>query len=88
VGCYDELDLPDFRSFSVPVKNPASQFGESTRKLGEMLAEIYSRNPDRFRLFTPDETNSNRLGSVFEVSDRAFMERVEANDTKISADGR
>ncbi|MDF2748518.1 MAG: phosphoketolase [Propionibacteriaceae bacterium] len=83
-----ELDLPDFRSFSFPVENPASQFGESTRKLGEMLAEIYRRNPDRFRLFTPDETNSNRLGSVFEVSDRAFMERVEADDTKISADGR
>ena len=83
-----ELHLPDFRSFSFPVKNPASQFGESTRKLGEMLAEIYRRNPDRFRLFSPDETNSNRLGSVFKVSDRAFMERVEADDTKISADGR
>jgi xylulose-5-phosphate/fructose-6-phosphate phosphoketolase len=83
-----ELDLPDFRRFSFPLKNPSSQFGESTRKLGEMLAEIYRRNPDRFRLFTPDETNSNRLGSVFEVSDRAFMERVEADDTKISADGR
>jgi xylulose-5-phosphate/fructose-6-phosphate phosphoketolase len=83
-----ELDLPDFRDFSFPVKNPASQFGESTRKLGEMLAEVYRRNPDRFRLFSPDETNSNRLGSVFEVSDRAFMERVEADDTKISANGR
>jgi xylulose-5-phosphate/fructose-6-phosphate phosphoketolase len=83
-----ELDLPDFREFSFPVKNPASQFGESTRRLGEMLAEIYRRNLDRFRLFSPDETNSNRLGSVFEVSDRAFMERVEADDTKISADGR
>ena len=53
-----------------------------------MLAEIYRRNPDRFRLFSPDETNSNRLGSVFDVSDRAFMERVDADDVKISADGR
>ena len=36
------------------------------------MRDIYSANPDRFRLFCPDETNSNRLGAVFEVSDRAF----------------
>jgi hypothetical protein len=53
-----------------------------------MLAELYRRNTDRFRLLSPDETNSNPLGSVFEGSDRAFMERVEADDTKISVDGR
>ena len=67
---------------------PATRLAESTRQLGDMLAEIYRRNPDRFRLFSPDETNSNRLGSVFDVSDRAFMERVDADDVKISADGR
>ena len=82
------LDLPNVHDLAFPVKSPASQFAESTRVLGELLAETYRRNPDRFRLFSPDETNSNRLGSVFEVSDRAFMERVEADDTKISADGR
>ena len=53
-----------------------------------MLAEIYRRNPDRFRLFSPDETNSNRLGAVFDVSDRAFMERIEPGDVQISHDGR
>ena len=83
-----ELDLPDFRDFALSVDAPGSSMAESTRKLGEMLAEIYRRNPDRFRLFSPDETNSNRLGSVFDVSDRAFMERVDADDVKISADGR
>jgi xylulose-5-phosphate/fructose-6-phosphate phosphoketolase len=83
-----ELDLPDFRAFALAVAHPATQRAESTRRLGEMLAEVYRRNPDRFRLFSPDETNSNRLGGVFEVSDRAFMERVEADDVKISADGR
>ena len=46
------------------------------------------RNPDRFRLFCPDETNSNRLGAVFEVSDRAFMERVTDDDVAIGRDGR
>jgi xylulose-5-phosphate/fructose-6-phosphate phosphoketolase len=53
-----------------------------------VLAEIYRRNPDRFRLFCPDETNSNRLGAVFDVSDRAFMERIEPGDVQISHGGR
>jgi xylulose-5-phosphate/fructose-6-phosphate phosphoketolase len=70
------LDLPDFAEFGVSVDSPGSERAESTRQLGSMLAEIYRRNPERFRLFCPDETNSNRLGAVFEVSDRAFMERV------------
>ena len=61
---------------------------ESTRKLGEMMRDIYRGNPDRFRLFCPDETNSNRLGAVFEVSDRAFAERVTPEDVAISRDGR
>jgi xylulose-5-phosphate/fructose-6-phosphate phosphoketolase len=83
-----DLDLPGFRDYAVDVPRPAGQHAESTRKLGEMLRDIYRRNPDRFRLFCPDETNSNRLGAVFEVSDRAFMERVEDADVAISRDGR
>jgi len=82
------LDLPDFREFAVPVPAPAREPRESTRRLGEMLAEVYRRNPDTFRLFCPDETNSNRLGAVFDVSDRGFAERVGPEDTKISVDGR
>jgi xylulose-5-phosphate/fructose-6-phosphate phosphoketolase len=82
------LDLPNFRDFGVPVDSAGSGRAESTRQLGSMLAEIYRRNPDRFRLFCPDETNSNRLGAVFEVSDRAFMERIEPGDVRISHDGR
>ena len=82
------LDLPDFRDFAVPVPAPAREPVESTRRLGEMLAEVYRRNPDIFRLFCPDETNSNRLGAVFDVSDRGFAERVGPEDTKISVDGR
>jgi xylulose-5-phosphate/fructose-6-phosphate phosphoketolase len=82
------LDLPNFRDFSVPVDAAGSERAESTRQLGFVLAEIYRRNPDRFRLFCPDETNSNRLGAVFDVSDRAFMERIESGDVQISHDGR
>jgi xylulose-5-phosphate/fructose-6-phosphate phosphoketolase len=83
-----DLDLPNFRDYAVDVKRPAAERAESTRKLGEMMRDIYTRNPDSFRLFCPDETNSNRLGAVFEVSDRAFMEKVTADDVKISNTGR
>ncbi|BEL07694.1 phosphoketolase family protein [Actinoplanes sichuanensis] len=83
-----DLDLPDFRDYAVDVKQPAAERAESTRRLGEMMRDIYSRNPDSFRLFCPDETNSNRLGAVFEVSDRAFMEGVTGDDVKLSNSGR
>lgn len=83
-----DLDLPDFRDYAVDVKRPAEGRAESTRKLGEMMRDIYTRNPDSFRLFCPDETNSNRLGAVFEVSDRAFMEGTTGDDVKLSNSGR
>ncbi|MFF5081459.1 phosphoketolase [Actinoplanes sp. NPDC000266] len=83
-----DLDLPDFRDYAVKVDQPATERVESTRRLGEMMRDMYSRNPDRFRLFSPDETNSNRLGAVFEVSDRAFMEHVTGDDVAIGPDGR
>jgi xylulose-5-phosphate/fructose-6-phosphate phosphoketolase len=82
-----ELDLPDFRDFAVQLTDPGTAV-ESTRRMGEMTAEIYRRNPHTFRLFCPDETNSNRLGAVFEVSDRAFMEAVTPQDVKLSSTGR
>ena len=47
------LDLPDFRNFGLTVDSPGAERAESTRQLGTMLAEIYRRNPDRFRLFLP-----------------------------------
>ena len=84
-----DLDMPDFRDYAVEVPAPAQVHAESTRKLGELMRDIYTRNPDRFRLFCPDETNSNRLGAVFEVSDRGFMEaRDTATTSAISRDGR
>src|SRR5262249_22314124 len=83
-----DLDLPDFREYAVPVKAPARTRIESTRKLGELMRDTYARNPDRLRLFCPDEPNSNRLGAVFEVSDRACAERVVEGDVSISRDGR
>lgn len=85
-----DLDLPDYREFGIQVDpaDRAQDRAESTRKLGEFMREIYRRNPTNFRLFCPDETNSNRLGAVFEVSDRAFMERTNVIDVKVGPKGR
>lgn len=83
-----DLDIPDFRSYGIDVPSPGTVKAESTRKMGELMRDIYATNPDRFRLFCPDETNSNRLGAVFEVSDRAFMERVTPEDVAIGPSGR
>ncbi|HTE73724.1 MAG TPA: phosphoketolase family protein [Actinomycetes bacterium] len=83
-----DLDLPDFRDYATDVPSPASVRAESTRKLGEMMRDVYRANPTLFRLFCPDETNSNRLGAVFEATDRGFAERVTDADVSLSRDGR
>ena len=83
-----DLDLPDFRDYATDVPAPATVRAESTRKLGEMMRDVYRTNPALFRLFCPDETNSNRLGAVFEATDRGFAERVTDADVSLSRDGR
>lgn len=85
-----ELDLPDFRDYSVPVERPATVRHESTRRLGEFLRDTFVGNEREanFRLFCPDETNSNRLGAVFEVEDRCFVGRRVDVDDHLSPDGR
>ncbi|MDR2619824.1 MAG: phosphoketolase family protein [Propionibacteriaceae bacterium] len=85
-----DLDMPDFRQYAIevtPETRGTIRF-ESTRKLGEMMRDLYVKNPTNFRLFCPDETNSNRLGAVFEVSDRTFMEPTNAIDVQIGPNGR
>jgi xylulose-5-phosphate/fructose-6-phosphate phosphoketolase len=83
-----DLVMPDFHDYAIDVPAPARIKAESTRRLGEMLRDIYTANPDNFRLFCPDETNSNRLGAVFEVSDRAFLETVTPGDVALGNSGR
>ncbi len=82
------LDLPDFSDYAVPVPSPARERIESTRELGKFLRDLYKRNPHNFRLFCPDETNSNRLGAVFEVTDRCFVSPLIAIDDHVSHNGR
>src|SRR5213595_371060 len=69
-----DLDLPDFTAYALPVPRPATEHHESTRQLGLLLRAVFRRNARQrnFRLFCPDETNSNRLGAVFEVENRCF----------------
>ena len=85
-----DLDIPDFRDYAVEVERPAIVRRESTRELGKMLRDIYVRNAEaaNFRLFCPDETNSNRLGNVFEVENRCFVGRTLDIDDHLSPDGR
>ena len=85
-----ELDLPDYRSYAVPVKKPATERAEATRQLGKIARDIFQRNAKQqnFRLFCPDETNSNRLGDVFAVENRTWMELILPSDDHLSPSGR
>ncbi len=85
-----DLDLPDFRAYGVPVKKPATERLESTRRLGQMIRDIFKQNAKQrnFRFFCPDETNSNRLGDVFAVENRCWVEPVLPTDDHVAPDGR
>ena len=83
-----ELRLPDYRDYAVAVARPGQDDAEATRVLGTFLRDVIVRNPDNFRVFGPDETASNRLGALFEVTDRAWMaERLDGDD-HLAPDGR
>lgn len=85
-----DLELPDFSSYAFEVPAPGTVRAEATRRLGEYLRDIFKLNADEgnFRLFCPDETNSNRLGAVFDFTNRCSMRPVTPADDHISADGR
>jgi xylulose-5-phosphate/fructose-6-phosphate phosphoketolase len=83
-----DLELPDFRSYAIEVPAPGVRTSEATRVLGAFLRDVIRDNPDRFRLMGPDETASNRLGAVFEVTDRTWeAERLDTDD-HLAGDGR
>jgi xylulose-5-phosphate/fructose-6-phosphate phosphoketolase len=83
-----DLQLPDFRDYAVEVAAPGRDSAEATRVLGRYLRDVITRNPDTFRLFGPDETESNRLGDVFEVTDRQWSAEVEPTDENLASGGR
>ncbi|MHB8647535.1 MAG: phosphoketolase family protein [Thermomicrobiales bacterium] len=85
-----KLDMPDFRDYALPVAKPATEHHESTRQLGQMMRDIFTTNQHaaNFRLFSPDEANSNRLGDVFTVENRCFVGKTIDIDDHIAPDGR
>ena len=83
-----DLDLPDFREYGVELSGPGAPESEATRVLGTWLRDVMRTNPDRFRVMGPDETVSNRLGAVLEVTDRTWVAETEAGDDHLAVDGR
>ncbi|HEV8656497.1 MAG TPA: phosphoketolase family protein [Candidatus Limnocylindria bacterium] len=83
-----DLDLPDFRDYAVAVDAPGATSAEPTRVLGTFLRDVIERNQDRFRLMGPDETTSNRLNAVFEVTERVFSDEILPTDEHIARHGR
>jgi xylulose-5-phosphate/fructose-6-phosphate phosphoketolase len=83
-----DLRLPDFRDYAVEVPAPGATRSEATRVLGGFLRDIIRRNPSTFRLFGPDETSSNRLDAVFEVTDRTFEGQILPGDEHLASSGR
>jgi xylulose-5-phosphate/fructose-6-phosphate phosphoketolase len=84
------LKLPDFRGHAIKVVTPGGAEAESTRIMGNYLRDVMKDNlaTQNFRVFGPDETASNRLGALFEVTDRAWMGERNADDDHLGPDGR
>jgi xylulose-5-phosphate/fructose-6-phosphate phosphoketolase len=84
----ETLDLPEWGDYALEVPRPGQVLAEAPQKLGEYLRDVFRRNPQNFRLFCPDETNSNRLGAVFEATKRCSVAEVIDLDDHVGPDGR
>ncbi|GAA4864073.1 phosphoketolase family protein [Saccharopolyspora rosea] len=82
------LRMPDFRDYAVPVARPGAETAEATRVLGGFLRDVVRRNRQNFRVFAPDENNSNRLDAVLEATTRAWVAETEPGDESLAPDGR
>jgi xylulose-5-phosphate/fructose-6-phosphate phosphoketolase len=83
-----DLRLPDFRDYALDVSAPGEVTGEATRTLGRWLADVVAANPDNFRIFGPDETESNRLDAVYEHTDKVWQARILDTDEHLARSGR
>ena len=85
-----DLKLPDFRDYAIDVPKPGQVFGEPTRTLGRFLRDVLTLNEKErnFRVMGPDETASNRLTALFEVTDRVWMGDTIPEDDHLAPDGR
>ena len=85
-----DLEMPDFRDYAIAVPTPGSVVGEATREMGKFLRDVMKLNLDsrNFRVMGPDETSSNRLGALFEVTARTWVAQILPEDEHLSPDGR
>lgn len=85
-----ELRLPDFRDYAVDVPRPGAAAGEATRVAGRFLRDVMKLNAAErnFRVMGPDETQSNRLGALFEVTNRTWVAETLPEDDHLAVDGR
>jgi xylulose-5-phosphate/fructose-6-phosphate phosphoketolase len=86
----EDLEMPDFRDYAVAVPTPGTLLAEATRPLGGFLRDVmrYNLHQRNFRVFGPDETSSNRLGALFEVTDRTWIADRIPSDEQLGPDGR
>jgi xylulose-5-phosphate/fructose-6-phosphate phosphoketolase len=85
-----DLDIPMFTDYAIEVTKPATERHESTRQLGKLMRDMFTKNAGQrnFRFFCPDETNSNRFGNIFEVENRTWEEEILPIDDHLAPDGR
>src|SRR6516165_831934 len=85
-----DLRMPDFRDYAVEVKKPGATYAESTRVMGKFLRDVMKLNMEskNFRLFSPDENNSNRWQDVLEVTNRCWVADTYPYDDHLAPDGR
>jgi len=85
-----DLKMPDFRDYAVKISAPGAIDSESTRIMGRFLRDVMALNMEsrNFRLFSPDENNSNRWQDVLEVTNRAWMAETLPEDDHLAPDGR
>jgi xylulose-5-phosphate/fructose-6-phosphate phosphoketolase len=83
-----DLRMPDFRDYALKVRRPGCVDGEATREQGKFLRDVLKANRERFRVFGPDETASNRWGAVFEADSRCLEAEILPGDEAVSHEGR
>ena len=85
-----DLRMPDFREYAVEVSAPGSTVAEATRVQGKFLRDVMKLNlgNSNFRIFSPDENNSNRWQDILEVTKRCYVEKILPEDDNLSPDGR
>src|SRR5699024_10107197 len=86
---FSELKLPEWKDYTIPIENPGENDAQDMIEFGKLARDIVKENPQNFRVFGPDETASNRLQKIFEVTNRQWLESIDNDaDEFVSPSGR